>query len=90
LATRVGSTPTTKSTSSAVEPGPRLKRSELRDRALEKPIARNTCDGSSEPDEHADPVDTATPSRSRAIRRDSASTPSKLMFVVLGRRAGRR
>ena len=49
-----------------------------------KPIARSTWDGSSVPDEQADPVDTAIPSRSRAINSDSASIPSKLMFVVFG------
>ena len=39
------------------------------------------------PDEHADPVETATPSRSSAISSDSASMPSKLMFVVFGHAA---
>ena len=38
------------------------------------------------PEEQADPVDTANPSRSSAISSDSASTPSKLMFVVFGTR----
>ena len=49
----------------------------------------STCDGSSVPDEHADPVETATPARSSAIRSDSASTRSKLMLVVFGTRAPR-
>ena len=49
-------------------------------------MARRTCDGSSEPDEQADPVETATPSRSSAMRSDSASRPSKLMFDVFGTR----
>ncbi len=54
------------------------------------PIARSTCDGSSVPDEHAEPVDTAMPSRSSAMRRLSASTRSKLMLVVFGMRASAR
>ena len=41
------------------------------------------------PDEHADPVETATPSRSSAISSDSASTASKLMLVVFGTRGSR-
>ena len=50
------------------------------------PIAFSTCEGSSVPDEHADPVDTATPSRSSAIRSDSASMPSNPTFDVLATR----
>ena len=65
---------------------PRLKRSEFCVRCAGKPIARSTCDGSSVPDEQAEPVDTATPSRSSAMSRLSASTRSKLMFVVFGTR----
>ena len=34
------------------------------------PMARRTCEGSSVPDEHADPVETAMPSRSSAISSD--------------------
>ncbi len=52
-------------------------------------MARSTCDGSSVPDEQADPVETATPSRSSAMSSDSASTASKLMFVVFGTRGSR-
>ena len=44
-----------------VETGPRLKRSEFCVRCVGRPIARSTCDGSSVPDEQADPVDTANP-----------------------------
>ena len=55
-------------------------------RCVGRPIARSTCDGSSVPDEQADPVDTAMPSRSSAISRLSASTRSKLMLVVFGTR----
>ena len=39
--------------------------------------------------EHADPVETAMPSRSSAISSASASTPPKLMLVVLGTRCSR-
>ena len=53
------------------------------------PSRCSTCDGSSVPDEHADPVDTAMPSRSSAMSSDSASTRSKLMFVVFGTRRSR-
>ena len=70
----------TRSTSSSVENNPRLNRNEFCVRCGGSPIARRTCDGSSVPDEHADPVDTAIPSRSSAISRLSASTRSKLMF----------
>jgi hypothetical protein len=79
-----GRTLTTCSTSASVVAAPRLKRIEFWVRCGGKPIALRTCDGSSVPDEHADPVETATPARSSAIRSDSASTRSKLMFVVLG------
>jgi hypothetical protein len=36
-----------------------------------------TGDGSSEPDEHAEPVETATPCMSRLISRPSPSIPRK-------------
>ena len=58
-------------------------------RCVGSPMARSTCDGSSVPDEQAEPVDTAMPSRSSAISSDSASMPSKLMFVVFGTRGSR-
>ena len=62
---------------------------ELCVRCGEQPIARSTWDGSSVPDEQAEPVETATPSRSSAMSSDSASTPSKLMLVVFGTRRPR-
>src|SRR5580765_5826978 len=89
FSTSLGSTSTTRSTSSGVENIPRLKRREFCVRWEGRPIAFSTCDGSSVPDEHADPVETATPSRSSAMRSDSASVRSKLMFVVLGTRGER-
>ena len=61
FSTSRGSTSTTRSTSSSVENSPRLKRSEFCVRCAGRPIARSTCDGSSVPDEQADPVDTAMP-----------------------------
>ena len=61
--------------SASVVAAPRLKRIEFCVRCGGKPIAFSTCDGSSVPDEQADPVDTAMPSRSSAISSDSASTP---------------
>ena len=82
-----GSTAMTRSTSASVLAAPRLKRIEFCARWALKPIAFSTCDGSSVPDEQAEPVDTATPSRSSAINSDSASTRSKLMLVVFGTRA---
>ena len=39
------------------------------------PIARSTALGSTRPEEHADPVDTATPFKSIAMTSPSASTP---------------
>ena len=38
-----------------------------------KPVANNTCDGSSEPDEHAEPEEHAIPARSNDMRMDSPS-----------------
>ena len=84
--TIVGNMFTKWSTSVWVLPIPRLNLIELCTRFEESPIARSTCDGSSVPEEQAEPVDTATPSRSSAMRRDSASTPAKLIFEVLGTR----
>ena len=49
-------------------------------------MALSTCDGSSVPDEHAEPVETAKPSRSSAMSSDSASTPVNPMLLVLGTR----
>ena len=80
----------TRSTSASVLAAPRLNRIEFCVRCGGKPIALSTCDGSSVPDEQAEPVDTAMPSRSSAISSDSASTRSKLMFVVFGTRGDAR
>ncbi len=47
------------------------------------PKARSTCDGSIDPDAQADPVEQATPARSRLITRLSESARSKRRFEVL-------
>ncbi len=65
---------------------PRLKRIDDCTRPCGSPMARRTCDGSSVPDEQADPVETAMPSRSSAISSDSASTLLEAMLVVFGTR----
>ena len=51
----------TRSICSSVLDAPRLKRIEFCARWLDRFIAFRTCDGSSVPEEHADPVETATP-----------------------------
>src|SRR5207237_7613566 len=56
-----GSTAITRSISGSVFAAPRLKRIEFWARCALNPIAFNPCDGSSVPDEPADPVDTAMP-----------------------------
>src|SRR5688572_885357 len=89
FSTTPGSTAITRSISVSVLTAPRLNRSEFCVRCGGKPIAFSTWQGSSVPEEHAEPVDTATPSRSSAINSDSASVRSKLMFVVLGTRGER-
>ncbi len=51
-----------------------------------RPMARRMGLGSTLPDEQAEPVDTATPLRSRAMTRPSPSIPRKVMFDVFGSR----
>ncbi len=55
--------------SSSVFPHPRLKRRALWHTGPGMPIARRTWDGSSEPDEQADPDETATPFLSSAEKK---------------------
>ena len=55
-----------------------------------RPMARSTCDGSTAPAAQAAPVETATPARSSAISRLSASTPSNETLVGVGTRGRRR
>ena len=52
----------------------RLKRRLPRARWAATPMAVSTCEGSTDPAEHADPVETAMPFRSSAITSDSPST----------------
>ena len=49
----------------------------------ETPMALNTLDGSTEPTEHADPVETAMPQRSKLIAKACPSIPGKLTLNVL-------
>ena len=47
-------------------------------------MAESTWDGSVDPDEQADPVETAIPSESRIISRDSPSVFLKLALEIFG------
>ena len=80
----------TASISSAVVFQPRLIRSELRASATVRPIARSTCDGSTAPAAHAEPIDTSIPSRSSAISMLSPSTPGNVRLSVFGSRPTQR
>ena len=68
---------------------PSEKRMLERARSAVSPIASSTCEGSTAPLEHAEPLDTAKPRRSSAITSASPSIPSKWMLVVFGVRAAR-
>ena len=48
------------------------------------PMASSTCDGSRDPEVHADPDDAHIPLRSSMIRSDSPSTNLKLKFALFG------
>src|SRR5208282_1582463 len=76
-ATVSGMNPRAKSTSSGVFCLPRLKRMLALARSRLNPIASSTCDGSIAPEEHAAPVETASPFKSSAMTRASPSMPSK-------------
>src|SRR5436190_24085882 len=86
FSTSGGNTSSTRSTSASVLAVPKLNRIDPSVRGWGRPIALRTCEGSSEPDEQADPDDTAMPARSSPISIDSASTRSMLTFVVFGTR----
>ena len=66
-------------------PHPKLKRSDESTFDKGNFIAKRTGDGNPEPELHADPVETETPSISRAINNDSPLAPSKPQFRVFGR-----
>ena len=71
------------STSPADEFLPKLNRTAARASSHDNPIAVSTCDGSSEPTAQADPLDTATPSKSKPSNNPLVSQPTKLKFTVL-------
>jgi len=78
---------TTAATSSSVVYRLRLNRVELCAIVYGTPMARMTCEGSSDPVVHAEPDDAAMPFSSSISRMASPSMNSKLMLVVLGRRS---
>ena len=86
LAMTFGNASTMYATSSAVFPLPKEKRTAARANSCDNPIAWSTCDGSSEPTAQADPLETATPSRSSPSNKPSSSQPSKLKLIVLAER----
>ena len=51
---------------------------------LSTPMAVSTCDGSTEPDAHAEPADTHIPFWSNIIRSSSEAAPIKLICMLPG------
>src|SRR6185436_14975887 len=80
----VGNTSSTRSTSASLLNLPKLKRIAPRASSSLRPSARITGDGSSEPDEHAEPVETATPCMSRLISKPSPSIRAKERLEIFG------
>ena len=66
---------------------PKLTRIDASASPTSIPIALSAVLGSTEPEAHAEPVETAKPARSRRIISASPSTPGKARWEVLGRRA---
>jgi hypothetical protein len=64
--------------------GLRLKRIAERNTSSVTPIACSTGEGRSEPLEHAEPVEQATPAKSRFISNRSALSPGKDTLIVWG------
>src|SRR3989339_1717546 len=81
-----GNFSSTKSTSASVLYTLRLKRIEPCAAVKGTPMARITCEGSSDPEVQADPEEAQIPKRSRWSKIASPSTYSKLILVVLGKR----
>ena len=84
LSTTSGITSRKRSTSSSVEDRPRVTRSEPCAISAGIPIPSKTCDGSSDDDVHADPLEQEKPSASRSKRMDSPSMNSKETLTLLG------
>ena len=74
------------SMSASVVAQPRLMRTAPRASAGSTPIAASTCEGCTLPEEHAEPDDTAIPSRSNAIIAVSAFKAGNREKVVFGSR----
>jgi hypothetical protein len=72
--------------SSAVVHLPSENRTAERALSIGKPIASKTCDATTEPTMHADPLEAQTPSRSSAISNISESSPSRPTFNVFASR----
>src|ERR671931_2906191 len=53
-----------------------------------RPIASSTWEGSRDPDAQAEPLDAATPARSRAISMSSPFRPENAAVAKFGRRLG--
>jgi len=70
--------------SASLVAGPALTRTAPRASSPATPMAASTWDGATLPDEQAEPEETATPSRSKAITRVSALAPGIATSVVLG------
>ena len=90
--TASGTISTAASTSSCVFIRLSEKRTLPRARDSLRPMARSTCEGSVAPDWQADPPEIASPFKSSAMTRASASTSSNQRLLVLATRgaAGRR
>ena len=72
--------------SSSVVAYPVVRRRLPSDSSMLSPIASSTCDGSSEPDAHAEPLDAATPARSRASNTSSPLRPANVQLAKFGNR----
>src|SRR5438093_210633 len=84
--TRVSAS-TNRSTSASVVERPAVTRSDPFATPRATPSARRTWEGSVSPEVHADPLDTAKPSRSSATISDSPSVPGTQNDALFGRRS---